>query len=189
MIPPEACTTFQAAKMHTRMLKFRQYYFIASTSFEKVNPDKIRSKGYRHINIDGIEKKLTRFQIYPETEVACKYETPIYKTQYTEILFEYEKYFDMKTGSLIINPTQTYKIHDDENSYITVTFLKTTGNTSGKVCPQNKEPTFTGDITNEQYLLWRIPLLHPDRYEIRLQNKQSFLRNIIIRTRNTSTFM
>ena len=45
--------------------------------------------------IHNIENKLTRFQIYQETEIACKYRNPLYKTQYSEILGEYEKGFDM----------------------------------------------------------------------------------------------
>ena len=38
--------------------------------------------------IFNIENKLTRFQLYPETEIACKYKKPLYKTQYSEILVE-----------------------------------------------------------------------------------------------------
>ena len=45
--------------------------------------------------------KLTRFQVYQETEFACKYSNPLYKTQYSEILVEYEKGFDMTTGKKI----------------------------------------------------------------------------------------
>ena len=48
--------------------------------------------------IHDIENKLTRFQVYQETEFACKYSNPLYKTQYSEILVEYEKGFDMTTG-------------------------------------------------------------------------------------------
>ena len=51
--------------------------------------------------------KLSRFHLYPETEVACKYKTPLYKTEYLEILVEYEKRFDMITGKLIIISTHT----------------------------------------------------------------------------------
>ena len=50
--------------------------------------------------IDGIENKLSRFQIYPETEIACKYPKPFFKTQYSKTLVEYEKSFGMKTGKL-----------------------------------------------------------------------------------------
>ena len=44
--------------------------------------------------------KLTRFQIYPETEVASKYKTPLFMTQYSENLAEYEKGFEIKTAKL-----------------------------------------------------------------------------------------
>ena len=60
-------------------------------------------------NIHNIENKLTRFQINQETEIACKYRNPLYKTQYSEILVEYEKCFDMTTGkkNLILMPQVT----------------------------------------------------------------------------------
>ena len=37
--PEEKCTVFQVAKIHARMIKFHQNYFIESISFEEVNPD------------------------------------------------------------------------------------------------------------------------------------------------------
>ena len=42
--PEETCTVFQVAKIHARMIKLHQKYFIESISFEKVNPDQIRSE-------------------------------------------------------------------------------------------------------------------------------------------------
>ena len=58
---------------------------------------------------------MNTFQIYPETELACKHNTPFYKTQYSKIVFEYKKCFDMKTGKLIVNPTSTYHSSRDKN--------------------------------------------------------------------------
>ena len=46
--------------------------------------------------------KLTCLQINPETEVACKYPKPLFKTQNSEFLVKYEKDFHMKTGKTII---------------------------------------------------------------------------------------
>ena len=86
------------------MIKFHQKYFIESIMFEDVNPEQIRHSNYNFRNILNIENKLTRFQIYPETELACKYNKPLYKTQYSEIIVEYE---DMNTGKLIIHPMAT----------------------------------------------------------------------------------
>ena len=63
------------------MIKFHPKYFFESNPFENVKPGKIRSNGQRCKNIDGIENKSTR----------CKYTTICYKTQYSEILVEYEK--------------------------------------------------------------------------------------------------
>ena len=68
------------------MIKFHQKCFIESIPFEDVNPDQVRSTNHKFRNIHNIENKLTRFQIYPETEIACKYNKPLYKTQYSEIL-------------------------------------------------------------------------------------------------------
>ena len=94
--PDYTCTTFQVAKLHARMIKFHEKYFIESIPYEQVNPSHRRSANFR--NIHNIENKLTRFQIYHETEFACKYQKPLYKTQYSEILVEYNEDFDKTTG-------------------------------------------------------------------------------------------
>ena len=84
------------------MIKFHEKYFIESIPYEHVNPSRKQSNGFR--NVHDIENKLTRFQIYQETEFACKYRKPLYKTQYSEILVEYEKGFDMTTGKIKFEP-------------------------------------------------------------------------------------
>ena len=95
--PEDTCTTFQVAKIHARMIKFHEKYFVESIPYEQVNPSRKQSNDFR--NIHDIENKLlTQFQIYQETEIACKYRNPLYKTQYSEILVEYEKSFNMTTG-------------------------------------------------------------------------------------------
>ena len=116
--PEDICTTFQVTRIYARMILFHQKHFIESIPYDKVNPDKIRQNRNRSNNIDGIENELTRFQIYPETELACKYKTPLYKTQYSNIFVEYKKSFDMVTGKLINNPNLTFHSSKDENSYI-----------------------------------------------------------------------
>ena len=114
--PEETYTIFQVAKIHARKIKFHQKYFIESIPYEDVNPDQIRSTNRKLGNIHNIENKLTRFQIYPETELACKYSKPLYKTQYSEIPVEYENGYDKNTGNLIVH--QMAKSHSltDENS-------------------------------------------------------------------------
>ena len=54
------------------MIKFHQKYFIESTPFEDLNPNQIRHTSHKLRNMHNIENKLTRFQIYPEAELACK---------------------------------------------------------------------------------------------------------------------
>ena len=106
------------------MTKFHQKYFIESSLYEKVNPEKIRQNDNIFKNIHNIENKLTRFQIYIEKELACKYTTPLYKTQYSEILVEYKESFDMNTGiikTIDTNNTTPFKsrrtlIHTSNNS-------------------------------------------------------------------------
>ena len=67
---------------------------------------------------------MTRFQIYQETELACKYRNPLYKTQYSEILVEYEKGFHMTTGKIKIDPYATGHPLNEGTSYIPVNFKK-----------------------------------------------------------------
>ena len=91
---------------------------IESTTYEDVSSDQIRQSNYKLRNIHNIENKLTRFLIYPETELACKYNKALYKTQFSETLVEYEQDFDMNTGKLIIHPHATQYSTCDKNSYI-----------------------------------------------------------------------
>ena len=103
------------------MMKIHKNYFIESILFDKINPNQIRSNPQKNINIDVIENKLTRIQIHPETRKACKYPTPLFKTQYSEILVKYDKSFDMKTGKLNIDAAHPYQNREFEKSYIAVT--------------------------------------------------------------------
>ena len=140
--PEETSTVFQVARIHTRMIKFHQKYFIESIPFEEVNPDQIRNNNNKLRNLHNIENKLTRFQIYPETEIACKYKKKtIYKTQYSEILFEYEHGFDMNTGHLIVEPMATSHSLTDGNPYVSVKFQKNIGRIGGKLKPQDADST------------------------------------------------
>ena len=109
--------------------------------FEDVNPDQIRQSNCNFRNIHSIENKLTRFQIYPETELARKYNKPVYKTQYLEIFVEYEDCFDMKTGKLIIHQIATSDSTPDDNSYVPIKFQKNTGRIVGKLEPQDTDST------------------------------------------------
>ena len=116
--PEDKCTTFQVAKIHARMIKFHEKYFIESIPYEQVNTNHKLSNDFRNIN--NIENKLTRFQIYHETEFACKYSTPLHKTQYSEILVEYEQGFDMTTGKVKVDPHATAKYKYDGKPYTPV---------------------------------------------------------------------
>ena len=118
--PEDTCTTFQVAKIHARMIKFHEKYFIESILYEQVHPSRKQSTDFRSIH--NIENKLTRFQIYQETEITCKYRNPLYKTQYSEILVEYEKGFDMTTGKIKFDPYATGHPLNEGTSYIPVNF-------------------------------------------------------------------
>ena len=84
---------------------------------------------------------MSRFQTYPETELECKYNKPIYKTQFSEILVEYENGFDMKKGNLIVHPMATTRSFTDENSNVSVKIQKNAGRTGGNLKPQDTEST------------------------------------------------
>ena len=92
-------------------------------------------------NIHDIENKLTRFQIYHEAEFACKYRNPLYKTQYSEILVEYENGFDMTTGKIKLDPYATSHPINESTSYVPVNFYKSTGNPGGKLKPYDSKST------------------------------------------------
>ena len=95
------------------MIKFHQKCFIESIPFENVNPDQLRQTNLKFRNIHNIENKLTRFQIYPEKEFACKYKKPLYKTQHSEILVKYNNGFDMNTRKLIQHSMATHHSYTD----------------------------------------------------------------------------
>ena len=73
--------------------------------------------------------------MYPETELACKYNKPLYKTQYSETLVEYENGFDMNAGKIIIHQMAKFHSYTDKNSYVSVKFQKNAGRTGGKLKP------------------------------------------------------
>ena len=79
--------------------------------------------------------------MHNRNELACKYNKPFYKTQYSEVLVEYEQGFDMNTGKLIIHLQATLHSTCDENSYIPVNHSKNTRNINGKINPQDKDST------------------------------------------------
>ena len=106
--PEDTRNTFQVAKIQARMIKFHQKHFIESIHFENVNPDRIRSKNRNYRKNDVFQSKLLRFQFYNETENFRKNPKPIFKTQYSEIVVEYEEGFDMKTIKLNVKPLQPY---------------------------------------------------------------------------------
>ena len=145
--PEDTCTTFQVAKRHARMIKFHQKHFNEPIPYEEVNIDQIRKSNFKFRNINNIEKKLARFQIYPETELVCKYTKPLFNTQYSEILVEYEQGFDMNTGKLIIPPMATHRSTTDENSYIPVNLLRNTGRFGGKLKSQDKDSTHLQELS------------------------------------------
>ena len=122
------------------MIKFHKN-FIESIPYEDLNPDQIRTTNQKFRKIHDTENKLTRFQVYPGTEFACKYKKPIYKTQYSEILVEYENGFDMNTGNLIVHPMATSRSFTDENPYVSVKFQKNAGQIGEKLKPQDTEST------------------------------------------------
>ena len=129
--PEDTCTTFQVAKIHARMIKFHEKNFIESIPYEQVHTNHKLSNDFRNIN--NIENKLTRFQIYHETEFACKYSTPLHKTQYSEILVEYEQGFDMTTRKVKVDPHATAKHKDDGKPYTPVDFKKSRSQPGGRL--------------------------------------------------------
>ena len=151
--PEETCTVFQVAKIHARMIKFHQKCFIESITFEEVNPDRISNNNNKFRNLHNIENKLTRFQIYPETELACKYKKSINKTQYSEILVEYENGFDMNTGHLIVRPMTLSHSLTDGNPCVSVKFQKNMGQIGGKLKPQDTDSTRLQELSlmNRKY--------------------------------------
>ena len=77
-------------------------------------------------------------------------ETHFTKTQYSEILVEYEKGFDMTTGKTKVDPYATSHPPNEGTSYIPVHFQKNTGQPGGHLKPQDDQKhTFTRTITNE----------------------------------------
>ena len=137
--PEDKCTTFQVAKIHARMIKFHEKNFFKSIPYKQVNPSRKQSNDFR--NFHETENKLTRFQIYQETEIACKYRSPLYKTQYSEILVEYEKGFDMTTVEIKFGPYATSHPINEGTSYIPVNFQKSTGQPGGKLKPHDSKST------------------------------------------------
>ena len=119
--PEDTCITIQVAKIHAQMIKLHEKYFIESIPFDNVNPSQKTSRNVKFGNIHNIANKLTRFQIYHETEFACKYQIPLHKTQYSKLLVEYDEGFDKTTG---MHPHITHHLLNKGTSYIPVNLQK-----------------------------------------------------------------
>ena len=102
-----------------------------------MNPSHKRSYDFK--NSHDIENKITRFQIYQETEFACKYANPLYKTQYSEILVEYEQGFDKTNGKIKTDPYSIAHYKNDGKPYTSVNFCKSTGQPGGKLRPIDRK--------------------------------------------------
>ena len=168
------------------MIKFHQKYFIESIPFEEVNSNQFRNSNNIFRNLLNIENKLTRFQIYPETELACKYKKPIYKTQYSEILVEYEHGFDMNTRHLIVNPMATSQSLTDGNPSFSVKFQKNIGQIGGKLKPQDADSTRLQELS-----LMNRTYFGEIHYDIHLDMKLDYTLSRIfhVRVRNTTPIM
>ena len=70
-----------------------------------------------------------------------KYSNPLYKTQYSEILVEYEKGFDMTTGKIKFDPYATSHRINEGTLYTPVNFYKSTGQPCGKLKPHDSKST------------------------------------------------
>ena len=129
------------------MIKFHEKNYNESNPFEKKSPSHKRSTNFR--NIQNIENKLTRFQNYHETEFACKNKNPLYKTQFSKILVEYDDGFDITTGKLKHDPYATHQPINEGTSYVPVNLIKSAGNPGGKLKPYDSESTRLQELFNE----------------------------------------
>ena len=68
------------------MIKFREKHFMETIPFDKLNHDQIRSIRQKYQNLEGLQNKLTRFQVYPETKVACQYSKAFSKLEIQKFL-------------------------------------------------------------------------------------------------------
>ena len=109
---------------------------------------------------------MTRFQIYHETELACEYKNPLYKTQYSEILFEYDEGFHMTSGKIKNEPSATHHPINEDASYVPVNLIESAGNPGGKLKPYDSESTRLQELSlmNSTYF----GAIHSLRHEIRL---------------------
>ena len=123
------------------MIKLHQKSFIESIPFEKVNTDEKRSKPQDHNNIDGIENKITRFQIYPETEVACKNTTTVLENTKFRNYCGIRKSFILKTGKRNIKPAHPYQNHKVGKSYIPVKNFKNARSPGEKFRSEDRDST------------------------------------------------
>ena len=80
---------------------------------------------------------MTSFQIYQETEFACKYKNPLYKTQYSEVLVEYDKGFDMISGKIKFDPYTASHLNNEGTPYVPVNLNKSNGQPGSCKCVES----------------------------------------------------
>ena len=84
--PEDTCTTFQVEKIHMRMIKIQQRFFIESIPYEDVSPEKIRQSNYKIRNFNDMANELTRFQSYTETEFYVNTTNHFIKRNFQKLL-------------------------------------------------------------------------------------------------------
>ena len=80
---------------------------------------------------------------------------PLHRTQYSEILVEYEKGFDMTTGKVKIDPYATGHPLNEGTSYIPVNFEKSNGQPGGHLKPYDTRSTRLQELSlMKYYIFW-----------------------------------
>ena len=161
--------------------KISSKIFYRTNTVRRCQPESNKTKNTKFRNIHIIKNKLTRFQIYQETDFVCRYRNPLYKTQSSEILVEYKQSFDMNTEKIIQDPHAIHHSPNEGTSYIPVNLLRNAGNTHGKIKPQNTESTRLQELSlmNNTYF----GAIH---YDIQLDMKLHYTISRIFQKRSLS---
>ena len=134
---------FQQNKIKSKHLIIRIIYHLMMIIYNQIIlhriPKNIADKERKNL-IHIIEFFLQIQQIH-EINKQYKYRNQIHKTQYSEILVEYEKGFHMTTGKIKIDPYATGHTLNEGTSYIPVNFQKSNGQPGGHLKPHDTRST------------------------------------------------
>ena len=99
--PEDLCLIFTINSFIGKMSKIHNRYWLETEHFFNITYNKNAPPTYSSLpndNSNSDQTRLSRFEIFPNTNFFCNKPTPLHKTQYPDLFVTYKEGFNMNTG-------------------------------------------------------------------------------------------